>query len=568
MNKGSGNRPYVHSNVDNFMGNVSIGLTNTILAGTDINNSIAVLEHIRNQLKIEADKFLMGMGVDTANAELLRLSNTYAGIAANIIQRKDIITSLIVSNSKGYINKIDFEKILNKKGDNLSNQILNIVGPLENQISVEQLAKIIAGAMGNADCTITEAGTKINNFFNFDSSLGDHIAEKYTDKMFKTLRSSKGKIVEIVKDLLLASDISKKYDEASIIHSVDKFMTAFSNIFLKEAKVVVDFYPANFTPEDYLKTLENELKLALTKDITEIRNAVGIINEDILAAVYKADKTVTITLTATGTKTEDEIISQFPNLNKMNTHHENTKQSQSDMVIENKEGMTVRAQSKTSLREYTLKGTNELRILNHLQRSANIYNLLTSISATGFFPINNIDDICYAIANSLWFNTHVSVSGIREVGHFDYKTASVGENLLSEVIDALNVALAQQIPSFMGISVDKTVEQIQADVKGSNIFYIENGYLVPTYIELDEIIQDLKNYVKELTNTTRVTRFTIERQGVSWTYPNATSFWLAKNDHDTYDSTPGYEQGATAINSTSIHGNFAALLKFESYILG
>ena len=550
------------------MGDVSIGLTNTILAETDINNSITVLEHIRDQLKLEADKFLMGMGVDTANAELLRLSNTYGGIAANIIQRRDIISSLVVSNSKGYINKIDFEKILNKKGDNLSNQILNIIGPLENQVSVEQLAKIIAGAMGNADCTITEAGTKVNNFFNFDSSLSDRIAEKYTDKMFKTLRSSKGKIVEIIKDLLLASDISKKYDETNIIHSVDKFMSAFKEIFLEEAKKIVDFYPADFTPTDYIEALRGELTQALTKDITEIRNAVGIVNEDILAAVYKADRTVTITLTATGTKTEDEIINQFPNLNKMNTHHENTKQSQSDMVIENKEGMAVRAQSKTSLREYTLKGSNELRILNHLQRSANIYNLLTSINATGFFPINNIDNICYAIANSLWFNTHVSVSGIRTAGHFDYKTASVGANLLSEVIDALNVALAQQIPSFMGISVDRTVDQIQADAKGSNIFYIENGYLVPTYIELDEIIQDLKNYVKELTNTTRVVRFTIERQGVSWAYPNATSFWLAKNDHDTYDSTPGYEQGEVAINSTSIHGNFAALLKFDSYVLG
>lgn len=567
MNRGSGNRPYVHSNVNNFMGDVSIGLTNTILAEMDINNSITVLEHIRDQLKLEADKFLMGMGVDTANAELLRLSNTYAGVAANIIQRRDIISSLVVSNSEGYINKVDFEKAF-KKGNALTEQILNVIGPLEDQVPVEKLAKIIANSLGNADLTITEAGTKVNKFFNIDSSLGGQITKEYIDHMDKTLRSSKGKIVEIVKNLLLASDISKKYDETNMIHSVDKFISAFKKIFLEEAKKIVDFYPADFTPTDYIEALRGELTQALTKDITEIRNAVGIVNEDILAAVYKADRTVTITLTATGTKTEDEIINQFPNLNKMNTHHENTKQSQSDMVIENKEGMAVRAQSKTSLREYTLKGSNELRILNHLQRSANIYNLLTSINATGFFPINNIDNICYAIANSLWFNTHVSVSGIRTAGHFDYKTASVGENLLSEVIDALNVALAQQIPSFMGISVDRTVDQIQADAKGSNIFYIENGYLVPTYIELDEIIQDLKNYTKELTNTTRVVRFTIERQGVSWAYPNATSFWLAKNDHDTYDSTPGYEQGEVAINSTSIHGNFAALLKFDSYVLG
>ena len=55
------------------------------------------------------------------------------------------------------------------------------------------------------------------------------------------------------------------------------------------------------------------------------------------------------------------------------------------MVIENKEGMAVRAQSKTSLREYTLKGSNELRILNHLQRSANIYNLLTKFQIDNHF---------------------------------------------------------------------------------------------------------------------------------------------------------------------------------------
>ena len=570
MNKGSGNQPYVHSNVDNFMGNMSMGISNTILAENDINNSINVLEKIKEQLKLEADKFLMGMGVDTANSELLRLPNTYSGLAADIIQDRNIIASLVVSNSEGYISKIDLERILNKDRSEVNQQILNVIGPLENQVPIEKVAKIIAVAMGDASGTLSETGFKITKFFEFDESVGHKIAEEYTDKMFKALRSSRGKIVQIIKELLLSSNIANKYDEATKEHSISKFMSNFSKVFLSRAKTEIDFYYADFSPEDYLKKLESELRSAITKDIIEIRNAVGIINEDILAAVYKADTSVTITLTATGTKTEDQIVQEFPNLNKMNTHHDYNKQSQSDMVIVNKEGMAVRAQSKTSLREYTINtnDNNSTRILNHLQRSVNIYNLLTTLNETGLFPIGNIDSICYAIANSLWFNTHVSVSGVRQVGYFDITTASVGSNLLSEVVDALNIALAQQIPSFMGISIDKTTDQIQADVKGSNIFYIENGYLVPTYIELEEIIQDLRNYVKELTQTTKTLRFTIEKSGVSWAYSNAKNFWLQKNDHDTYDPAPGYEQGAAAIESTSIHGNFSALLRFESYVLG
>lgn len=233
--RGSGGKPYVHSNVDNFMGDVSIGLSNMVLAEMDINNSIKVLERIRDQLKTEADKFLMGMGVNTANAELLRLDNTYAGIAANIIQRKDMITSLIVSNSEGYISKNDFTKILNKENI-ISKQILDIIGPLEEQVSVEKLAKIITTSLGEADFTITEAGTKVNKFFNVDSSLGGKLTEEYINRMDKTLRSSKGKIVDIVKNLLLNSNIAKKYDEATREHSIEKFMTAFKEVFLKEAK--------------------------------------------------------------------------------------------------------------------------------------------------------------------------------------------------------------------------------------------------------------------------------------------------------------------------------------------
>lgn len=569
INRGNGERPYIHSNINRFNGRKTISLSDLIVTEMEVVESVNILENISQQLKQEADKFLMGMDVGTANAELLRLPNTYAGLATDIIQNRNIITSLLVSSSEGYIKKTELENILNKKEDQVAQLVLQEIGSLDDQVSVEKISKIIAKAMGNAEGVLSETGFKITKFFEFDKSASNKIVEEYTDKMFKNLRSSRGKIVQIIKELLLSSNISYKNDNSQLQNSVDQFMAAFSTEFLQRASTEIDFFYVDFSPEQYLKNLREELETAITKDLTEMRNAVGLINEDILAAVYKADTSVTLTLTATGTKTEDQIISEFPSLRRMNTHHSYTKQSQSDVVIENKNGMVVRAQSKTSLREfeYTVDNKSTMRILNHLQRTVNIYKLLVSLNETGMFPINNIDDICYVIANSLWFNTHISISGEREVGHFAKNSAPQPE-VLTEVVNALNIALARQIPFFMGISLEKTVDEIKADVKGSNIFYIENGYLVPTYIELNEVIEDLKNYLKGVQNQGTSLKFTIEKQGVSWVYSNAENFWLQKFAHEVYDSAPGFEQGEAAISSISVHGNFNALLKYESYELG
>ena len=251
----------------------------------------------------------------------------------------------------------------------------------------------------------------------------------------------------------------------------------------------------------------------------------------------------------------------------MNTFHDKNKQSLTDMILVNKNGMTVRAQSKTSLREYKVQGEEHIRILNHLQRSIRLYELLVRLNNMGIFPINNIDDICYAVANSLWFNTHISVSGERNTGYFETKRAHY-KDLLPEVIEALNAVLAIQVPMFLGISLNKTVDRIEVDAKGSNIFFIENGNLVPTYIELDEIIADLEAYAQKAKGASKNLRFAIERKNISWTYTNAKNFFLQKYHDYIYNPAPGFEQGEAAMSSLYVHGNFSALAEFNSYTLG
>lgn len=573
MDRGSGGRPYVHSNANNFMNDVGNNLGETIVVTQNIKNSLITLEQIRDSLRDEAKAFLVGCDSTDVIDQILKLPNTYAGIAASIIQNNDVIASLIVPSSEGFVSKEQFSSILQKQEGALEQTVLQAIGPLDEVIPIERLAKIIGAAMGNKQgkITISDTGTVIQQFFSFDKSASNLLTKEYTDKCFNKLSNSKANstLVKRIKEILLKADITTKYDKSKMIHSADKFMKKFEELFLQKANDVF-FWPIDYPPEAYLASLRDELKASLTKDITDFYNAAGKTNEDVLAAVYKADHSVTIRLTATGTKTEGQIVQEFPSLHAMNTHHQNSKQSQTDMIIQNKNGMVIRAQSKTSKREFIIdldENNPTLRILNHLQRSMNVYTLLNNLNRTGTFPITNIDDICYAIANSLWFNTHHSVSGKRAVGHFDIKEAK-RPDLLPQVVKALTAALAQQAPSFLGVSVKRTEDEIIADVKGSNIFYIENGNLIPTYIELEEIIRDLKVYIKEAEAAPQMLKFYIEDAGGdAWVYNSETDFWLAKNAHSSYNPNPGYEQGAAAIGSTSIRGDFRALIKLDDYVL-
>ena len=561
--KGGYQKPYIHSGADHFTNDGTISLSEQIVAQQDIESGIQQLKSIREILKNEADRFLMGLDTSEANAQLLKSPNTYAGIAAKLIQSPKVINSLVIS-SKGNVSNKELKKIFENDNSRISKKIMAEIKNLEEDIPVKKVASIIAKSIGNAEGVITHTGTRLTKAFSFNPEATHEIEQMITDKVFNRLSSSQGKIVDIIENLLLSSNL---VNNENITSSVSNFMSVFSELFLKEVKSEVLIYYKDYTPELYLKNLETLLTAAITKDITEGRNASGIINEDILAAVYKADNQVTLTITATGTQKEEDIVKNFPHLNKMNTFHDKTKQSLTDMVLVNKNGMTVRAQSKTSLREYKVQGEEHIRILNHLQRSIRLYELLVRLDSMGIFPINNISDICYAVANSLWFNTHISVSGERNTGYFETKRAHY-KDLLPEVIDALNAALAIQVPMFLGISLNKTVDQIEVDAKGSNIFFIENGNLVPTYIELDEIIVDLENYSNKAKNASKNLRFTLERKGISWSYTNAKNFFLQKYHDYTYNPAPGFEQGEAAMSSLYIHGNFSALAEFDSYILG
>lgn len=573
--KGSGQRPYVHSNADYFS-EQPVSLAETIVAEVDMRKSIETLRKVSNQLKTAADNFLEGVDPKTVTNELLRTPDTYATLATDIIQSPELINSLVVSLSEGSVSKEKLMALLNKGNNPISESIKTELTSLQKDVPVEQVAKIIGAAFGDKKGTINvEKGTlgkQVNNLFKGDSGIEARIEEKYKDAAFNRLSSAKAnhRLVEIIKDLLLNSEMTTKNDNSNIDHSVDKFLFAFSRIFLQRAKKEIKFQYVNFSPTDYMAQLDTLLRNEIKKDIKEKRNASGAINEEILVSVNKADKAVNVltAIAGTGKMKDKEIVGLYKQLHAMKTFHGEDKESLTDVLIQNQSGQIVRAQAKTSTKEFTYTVNNEKvsGIAAYLQRTIDIFTLLNSLNNITDIPIGDIDDICYTLANALWFNSHDGISGKRETGFFDHQEVHY-KNILSDVVKAVGKILATQIPYFLGVSLEQTTEEIKVDALGSNIFYIANGWLVPTYKEVDEVIADLENYITKVEGAKDNFHFVVETDP-SWKYNNEEGFWLEKYEGDTYNSTPGFEQGEEAISSIFVHTTLSSIAHYGNVQIG
>jgi len=569
-----GEDPYVHSNEERFRFNAGAGedygAMSNALQSKDIQASIDELIKIRNSLKVTADDFLMGMEVKEVNAELLKNPNTYAGIATRIIQSGDLAETLFNGE---IVSRNDIEDLMN---DNKYHDIImKKIGRFKDSIALNKMTQIIIDSFEkDIHGEIDQTGTKLQNFFKLDSNnLKEELEQLAGKHIYEHYKPQADTIKNIIKDALRHKNLVSG-GKKTISQSIEQFMELFSSRFLNEVSSIINFYDTDQTPEQYLSDLKKQLTNQLTHSMSTMRSAVGEINESVLVSVYRADKATIIKMEATGSMSDKEIIEKFgKDLNlKLNNFHEENKQSQTDILITNKKGMTVRAQSKTSLKDsYTIENPEIERICNYLQRTVNIKTLFTNLERTQMFAIKNKEQIYYVLANALWFNTHESISGIREEGQLTHKEGQTYPDILPNVIEAINIELAKRIPPFLGVAVKETSKEITADAQASNIFYIENGNLVPTYLELDEVINDLRHYQEEINKVTVRTQKSMEftiNTNINWPIPNAVDLWLAKYGTGAYNPGPGTKQGAAAISGITIEGRFDAILRFSAYTIG
>ena len=558
IGEGGIENPYVHSNIDNWSGG-SYSIPPTLVESRNVENSINTLKQIRKQLAEEANRFLMGASVETLDYNIDTNPTTYSQIARRLIQSHEAKNALINNNK---ISSKDAKKAISKLPKALRAKIEEVI-PIEEDalVSSRILAKAIAKSMGNKEGVLTKTGLRIQQLI--DASAMDQtkkeLEEAVTKIHIKRLKSTTNKIVDIVEEI-----INKSFIDTSNIDSVSTFMMWFRTAFLKETEKI-KFFDVEKEPEDYLEKVESELRSRIQGVIKDERNAVGALGDEVYVSVMQADSQTAkmgITLESVGKMSERDVAKRFPELSTMITHHDLGKSSQTDIVVKNKNGMVVRVQAKNSLINKTYENKN-LEILNaHLQRSINVIQLLQNLG------ISNLQEISYAIVNSLWFSAHVSVSGHRTEGYLKYGGSNGGasNSILSNLRQELNALLGMQATNFLGITLEQAEnESVQMIGNASNIFYLRGGKFIPTYILVDQVIEDLEKYMNGI-NDFRGLKFTLENSGkVSWVYPRAEGFWVAKVDDEMSNRVSvATAQGAAAISSLSIHGNFQAIQRYTS----
>jgi hypothetical protein len=113
--------------------------------------------------------------------------------------------------------------------------------------------------------------------------------------------------------------------------------------------------------------------------------------------------------------------------------------------------------------------------------------------------------------------------------------------------------------NFLGITLQEAAEAESTIIAGgSNIFYLKNGRIIPTYALVDEVIKDLNNYWSENLPKLHGLHFTVQgAKNTSWEYPDAVKFWTAKAENNFANAQAvGLAQGTLSASSIVVDGEF------------
>lgn len=252
----------------------------------------------------------------------------------------------------------------------------------------------------------------------------------------------------------------------------------------------------------------------LSKEIlASLANILGSTGEAGLSVIHEATSSG-IEIVVTGDKTEAEVaklmstivsgeVKDIEKYYLKSTHHDLTKQSQTDLILTAK-GVSVKAQAKNALLQ-AMKETLEkngydydhtmwyTRLMDQDRKLTELLDILTGDNNNHYRVLTDQDasTIAYLLANAAWFHYAGSVSEKHK------KAVSKVDNLsgINGVIGLAEKLLAVSIKDFVGLEI--TGDGLSVDA--SNIFYlIGNRVAFPTYLILEEYKEQLLGVRAEL----------------------------------------------------------------------
>lgn len=584
---------YVHSNIEHGHWKKFNGYeTPRLLAEeSDVNAAIKRLEAVKKDLEEEADKFLDGGGIEALNYCVDNEYNLYSQIAVKILQESDAITALLQGNVSEKMHQKDVEKLVKFIPEELKPQIEKILN-IENisETTVKLIAEQIAAAISDSDGVIvTHKSSKFSipginthdfikgliadnkNFFDdLDINATLKIEQDYTGKRPGDITNlkkggKKNEVVTAIENIIKKRGLyqSANNQEKQFKDSIASFMHWFEGRFNAEIKNAPQLvaYEKKDSPKQYLEDFESKLRDIFKKGKVpgNTMNIVGALGDEFYVTAYQVDPlTAEIKIVSVSTTKEKNVVKEygdaFKGLKTLHTHHDSSKQSQTDILIQNKKGKTVRVQAKNaSLANQEFENKGLINLNAHLERSKQLAELLYSLN----FP--NVEETMYTVVNALWFGSHDSISGIRDIGKLNIEDGGGDSQILSQLTQDLSRYISLEAENFLGITLQEASTTEQTIIAGaSNIFYLKNGRLIPTYALVDEVIKDLKNYYNTEASKLHGLRFTVQgAKKISWEYEDAIKFWTAKAENDFANAQAvGLAQGTLAASSIVVDGEF------------
>ena len=503
MALGTQTAPYIHTSFKNFSA-MSLETNGFVLAGREgnkrIDERIEELTNIRESLKEAAYEFL---GVETDSVKTIKMNelfgiSSYSECALKVLQNREFYYTC-----SGHLTKYS-KQSLNESL--LGSEVLN---SLSDTITEADLISQVMTTHFNEfkDKSFSEDAVrqKLTKIFN-ESAILEGLSTSTKNLLRKNGKNSK--LYKAIRDNLRAS-----YKNTEVFPEIwPVFITFF------EREVSKQTIADNVSKQQFLNKFQIELQQALKKfGGRDASNLMGAGSEEMFVSLMNSmdSNANTFSFQVVGSLSEDEVAKKLgASTDSVKTSLRDTsKQSDSDLLITNKDGMTVRIQAKNYLtpiekfKKLDKNSESDIKLQAKLFQEESVLSFLDRAQRMGInLNLGNLDEVAYVLANEAWFST---------AGNIQYKTRSLSamehpvvkrdSGVFQNMID---VVLSDVLLNYLGVMIESNADKKIADIKNSNIFFLIGAEeLLPTYKIVDGLISNLKTWTTgPYTVTARVNR--------------------------------------------------------------
>ena len=492
---GTAEAPYIHSTYSNFFYQaMDMGFTSSgIKENGKIEQKIAQLESIRDQLKNQATSFLNGITTQQLFTKIYGANNDFVSIGMKVIGNQDFYKKIYDAMNTFKIteqNRVQLQRLFGKTliTDEIQNlPRADLLAGISNKLfNSHYKGQIILGK------SKTEQISHIKNAFRFNQNEINEIASQWFQKNNKALSlNTKIKNKDVEKSIYNILYTKYNSDKNTFIDTVMKF---FREDFDKYSIEAAQDTGWNKRKEKYFNNVKKQLLNIFTKQsINDMNNLYGFGGEEMMASIVNAGNGAA-TIEVTGSQLERQVTEKFRQTEeafKYSLKNIDTP-SYTDFILTYK-GKTVRCQSKNyqSLYKKFLERQEEDQKNNIIQTIKMLEGepideflgrMKDNISSAHHI-LENLDEVIYGLANEAWFYAAGSIN--KNTGKI-YKMQQINRQ---STIDYL---ISEALINYIGVMVDQQY-RIQTDL--SVIFYlIDNNYFLPTYEIINGMINNLREW--------------------------------------------------------------------------